>query len=150
MKLFCTIRQKIALLFLLSLLTGCGAALNPYHEDFNCRTDPHSGHCVDTPTAYEEAVANFDPDESDKPDKKSVTSTDSEPVQQNDIEEIRLQRLAELLEEPETPMITPPRIMRVLILPYRGKGDELFMARYTYLQVESAKWVLTGIDEGEE
>jgi conjugal transfer pilus assembly protein TraV len=138
MKLFCKVMQKVILLFLFSLLTGCGAALNPYHEDFNCRAEEDDSHCVDTQIAYEEAIAitDFDIDEGSS--------------QHKDIEEIRLQRLAELLEEPETPMIAPPRIMRVLILPYKGKGDELFMARYAYLQVESAKWVLTGIDEGGE
>lgn len=136
MKLFCAIRQKTALLFLLSLLTGCGAALNPYHENFNCRAEEDNSHCADTQTAYEEAIAITD------------LETDDGSSQHRNIEEIRLQRLAELLEEPETPMIMPPRIMRVLILPYKGQGDELFMARYAYLQVESAQWVLTGIDEG--
>ena len=46
-------------------------------------------------------------------------------------------------------MIAPPRVLRVLILPYKGSGD-LFMARYAYLQVEPANWVLTGVDEGLE
>jgi conjugal transfer pilus assembly protein TraV len=124
-------------ILLLLLLSGCGAALNPYHENFNCDAPDDAGKCVDTKTAYEEAVRT-----PQIPAQKSAAP-------EEDVEAARLSRLAELLKEPQTPMIEPPRILRVLILPYKGNGD-LFMARYAYLQVESAKWVLTGIDEGIE
>ena len=125
---------KIFILFLLYLLlTGCGAALNPYHENFNCQAPEESGHCVDTRTAYEEAIG-FNPPIEEKESSEKV------------VEAARLERVAQLLKEPQTPMIVPPRILRVLILPYKGNGD-LFMARYAYLQVEPARWVLTGIDE---
>jgi len=116
------------------LLTGCGAALNPYHENFNCKALEDSGHCVDTPSAYDEAVGI------NQLVKGEAANTEKQ------IDEARLERVAQLLNEPKTPMIVPPRILRVLILPYRG-NDDLFMARYAYLQVESARWVLTGVDE---
>jgi len=115
------------------LLTGCGSVLNPYHEDFNCQSRDAAGHCVDTPTAYAEAVAVHHP---------SIAETGTIERQ---IDEARLDKLALLLKEPQTPMIVPPRVLRVLILPYKGDGD-LFMARYAYLQVDSSRWVLTGID----
>jgi conjugal transfer pilus assembly protein TraV len=108
------------------LLTGCGAALNPYHENFNCQAPDDSGKCVDTKTAYAEAVGI---NQLVKGDKVNT---------EEDVEAARLSRLAELLKEPQTPMIAPPRILRVLIRPYKGNGD-LFMARYAYLQVESAR-----------
>jgi conjugal transfer pilus assembly protein TraV len=108
------------------LLTGCGAALNPYHENFNCQAPDDSGKCVDTKTAYADAVGI---NQLVKGDKVNT---------EEDVEAARLEKLAELLEEPQTPMIAPPRILRVLILPYKGNGD-LFMARYAYLQVESAR-----------
>ena len=119
---------------LLLLLSGCGAALNPYHENFNCQAPDDAGKCVDTPSAYEEA-AGINP---------LVKEEKANP--QRDVEAARLSRLTELLKEPRTPMIEPPRILRVLILPYKGDGD-LFMARYAYLQVESAQWLLSDIDE---
>jgi len=125
------------LLLLLLLLSGCGAALNPYHENFNCDAPDDAGKCVDTKTAYEEAV------------RIPQIPTQKSAAPEEDVEAARLSRLAELLKEPQTPIIEPPRILRVLILPYKGNGD-LFMARYAYLQVESAKWVLTSIDEGIE
>jgi conjugal transfer pilus assembly protein TraV len=125
-------RCGLFLLFL--LLSGCGAALNPYHENFNCQAPEDTGHCVDTPSAYDEAVGI------NQAVKGETVSTEKQ------IDAARLDRLAQLLKEPQAPMIVPPRILRVLILPYKG-GEDLFMARYAYLQVESAGWVLTGIDE---
>jgi len=125
---------RCGLFLLLLLLSGCGAALNPYHENFNCQAPEDNGHCVDTKTAYEEAVGiNHLVKGKEENTKKHV-------------DEARLEKLAELLKEPQTPIIVPPRILRVLILPYKG-NDDLFMARYAYLQVESARWVLTGISE---
>jgi len=51
-------------------------------------------------------------------------------------------RLTGLLEQPETPMVDPPRIMRVLILPYEDDSKVLYMPRYTYLKVEESRWVV--------
>lgn len=119
------------------LLTGCGAVLNPYHENFNCQAPEDAGHCVDTPSAYDEAVGI----------KRPLKAEEDNPEKQ--IESARFDRLAQLLKEPKTPMIVPPRILRVLILPYKG-GEDLFMTRYAYLQVDSARWVLTGIEEDVE
>lgn len=101
--------------------------INPYHENFNCRAPEDSGHCVDTPSAYDEAIG-----------LKQLAKGETANTEKQ-IDEARLERLAQLLKEPQAPMIVPPRIVRVLILPYKG-GEDLFMARYTYLQVESARW----------
>ena len=119
------------------LVSGCGATLNPYHENFNCQAPEDSGLCVDTPSAYKEAVGITQP----------VNGEAADPEKR--VDQVRLERLAQLLKEPQTPMVTPPRIVRVLILPYKGNGD-LFMARYAYLQVEPSGWVLPAVDEGME
>lgn len=137
MKLPRTFSCTMAPLLLLIALTGCGAALNPYNENFRCQAPEDSGQCVDTKTAYEEATG------------LGQASGGKPPKAEESAEAARLTRLAELLHEPQTPMIAPPRVLRVLILPYKGSGD-LFMARYAYLQVEPANWVLTGVDEGLE
>ena len=138
MPLFHRLPAHRALLLLPLLLAGCGAALNPYNENFRCQAPEDSGQCVDTKTAYEEAIGFGQQGSGGKPSKAEESA-----------EAARLTRLSELLREPQTPMIAPPRVLRVLILPYKGSGD-LFMARYAYLQVEPASWVLTGVDEGLE
>lgn len=128
---------NIFILYFTLLLSGCGAVLNPYHENFNCQAPEDAGHCLDTPSAYQEAIGI------------NHSFTTEHPAPEKQIEAARLDRVAQLLREPKTPMIVPPRILRVLILPYKG-GEDLFMTRYVYLQLESAKWVLTGIEEDAE
>ena len=134
MKFSHSLTHIITPLLLLIALTGCGAALNHYNENFRCQAPEDSGQCVDTKTAYEEATGF------------GQGSGGTQKKAEENAETARLTRLAELLHEPQTPMIAPPRVLRVLILPYKGSGD-LFMARYAYLQVEPANWVLTGVDE---
>ena len=51
-------------------------------------------------------------------------------------------KLSGLLEEPDTPVIAPPKVMRVLLLPYKGTDKELFMYRYAYFVVDDYSWVL--------
>jgi len=131
------ISQVFICLLLLVPLTGCGAALNPYHENFNCQAKSDDGRCVDTPTAYKEATSITELAASG-----SQTPKTSPP--ENDFQAIRLQRLAELLREPKAPLLEPPKVLRVLLLPYKGDGEELFMARYAYLKVDEAQWILTG------
>lgn len=55
-------------------------------------------------------------------------------------------KLNKMLREPKTPMITPPRIARLLILPYVDpKGEEFYFARYIYFMVDPPKWVFQNI-----
>lgn len=142
-------------------MTGCGtvgSALNPYKEDFRCKTPDDAGNCVDTKTAYDDAKGiislgnnkgkgknNADCVDCEKDgqqerknnwDKKSATSNTGEAAYQD----AQYQKLAELLEQPQTPIMKPPKLMRVLVLSYQGP-DELYMPRYTYMKVEEAKWV---------
>lgn len=144
MKYSSSITQLLALPFLLLTLAGCGAALNPYHEEFNCRTKADDGRCVDTPTAYREATSITELAAGGRKDNAPSFA-------EKDIEAIRLQRLSELLREPRAPILQPPKVLRVLILPYKGASEELFMARYAYLKVDEAQWLLTGVtlEEGE-
>jgi len=53
-------------------------------------------------------------------------------------------RLNSLIGQPETPMIAPPEVIRVLLLP-RVDGDDknqITMARFRYLIVKPSRWVL--------
>jgi conjugal transfer pilus assembly protein TraV len=51
-------------------------------------------------------------------------------------------KLAGLLAQPTTPVVAPPSVMRVLMLPYKGDENELFMLRYVYIIVDGPKWVM--------
>ena len=122
------------------LLSACAPAkdiINPYNENFKCQATDDEGKCIDTPTAYKEARYPEIADEKSGPADET----------QQTIQENRYRILAELLQEPKKPLLQPPKVLRVLLLPYRGEDDELFMTRYVYLKIEDAKWILTDLDE---
>jgi len=125
------------LLFIL-LLTGCGPVLNPYNESFKCRARDDAGECIDTPSAYQKARYPEQPTQSEFP----LVQTEQHQLQDN-----RYRLVSELLEEETKPLLQPPKILRVLLLPYKGEGEELFMSRYVYLKVEDSQWVLTDLTE---
>jgi len=139
MKLLCSS------LLLLSLLSGCGSVkdvVNPYEENFKCRAKDSEGKCVDTPTAYRDArypAATQEPGVTEGVGQLNISKLDA----QNS----RYKTLAGLLENPEAPMLNPPKILRVLVLPYKGDSNELFMTRFAYLEIEKAQWILTDIKE---
>ncbi len=137
--------KNILLLFSFFLLAGCGRILNPYEEHFKCKTPAEDGKCVDTPTAYLEArhpVEKSIATEGCK-DCEGTADFDRPPTPRQNIQDARYRILSDLLEEPDKPLLQPPKILRVLMLPYEGEQGELFMTRYVYIQVEDAKWLLT-------
>ncbi|OGT92504.1 MAG: hypothetical protein A2286_14630 [Gammaproteobacteria bacterium RIFOXYA12_FULL_61_12] len=136
----CNPLLALALLACAFFISGCGAALNPYHENFNCKAPAGDGRCLDTPDAYEEAV---NPPSKDKEGARQQASTSS----RHEVQETRYKLLSELLSEPKAPLLEPPKVLRVLLLPYRGANEELFMARHVYIKVEEARWVLTDLAE---
>ncbi|WP_163338749.1 TraV family lipoprotein [Desulfopila sp. IMCC35008] len=135
-------KQLITIVTLLAL-SACAPlekAVNPYEEDFKCRASDETGKCIDTPSAYKEARY---PNIEEPLQPGMPTPGFSEPDQ-------RYQMVTGLLEEPQKPILQPPKIMRVLLLPYEGEGGELFMTRYVYLKVEESDWILSDISETQE
>ena len=124
-------------LLILTVMAGCAPvknAVNPYEENFRCRARDSEGQCVDTPTAYRQARV---------PDPATETTS----AVQDEAQSERYRAISDLLAAPETPLLNPPKILRVLLLPYRGEANELFMSRYAYLEIEPAEWVLTEVRE---
>lgn len=143
----------LALGLILAAITtsGCAKALNPYNETFNCQAAADDGRCLDTPTAYHEAIANDD-DGFDAPVTANSNGTpNAQQAKQlsprQEAQAIRYRLLTDLLREPQTPLLEPPRVLRVLLLPYRGQDGELFLARHVFIKVDEASWVLTDLVE---
>ena len=131
-------RRILACLTVLALVSGCAGvkdAVNPYEENFRCKAKDSDGKCLDTPTAYKEARL--------PEGQRNENSNASQVEAQNR----RYKALTDLLEAPETPVLNPPKILRVLLLPYKGENNELFMTRYAYLEIEPSQWVLTEVSE---
>ena len=128
----------IACLAVLVLVSGCAGvkdAVNPYEENFRCKAKDSDGKCLDTPTAYREARL---------PDGQGNENSNASQIE---AQNSRYKALTDLLEAPETPVLNPPKILRVLLLPYKGENNELFMTRYAYLEIEPSQWVLTEVSE---
>lgn len=158
------LQNVILPLLLLVPLSGCGGLVgelvNPYEENFKCRTRDDAGKCIDTSSAYKEArfpgvdnasetsCTNVSGDTIPCPPaitpESGITKTN---INQLTAQNSRYKALTELMQEPDKPMLEPPRIMRVLMLPYKGENDELFMTRYVYLKLKESEWVLTDISE---
>jgi len=139
---------------LLSFSFGCSAILNPYASDFSC-AKMDNGKCVDLDTAYNESLDKTGKKNRNaikKPcdgatceDSNKITDTDGKDHQPTpDIlyqQELQ-KKLAGLLRLPTTPILAPPMVMRVLILPYKGEDDTLYMQRYVYFIVDGPKFVM--------
>ncbi len=126
---------------LLFLLTACGPlqeTVNPYNENFKCRARDDAGECIDTPTAYKKARY---PELAPGDEVEPATGITQE------IQDNRYRLVAGLLKEEKKPLLQPPKILRVLLLPYKGEDGELFMSRYVYVKIEDSKWILTDLAE---
>ena len=139
MKSKCSQFKLLLAIFLVAfLLPSCGKALNPYHDEFKCKAAEDGGKCFDTPTAYKDA--RYPTPEPGTPEA-SVSSAKAE------AQDSRYRTLTNLLDDPKAPVLQPPKILRVLLLPYKGEEGELFMTRYAYVEVHPADWILTEIKE---
>lgn len=119
--------KRLTILILAALtLSGC-AVLNPYEENFRC-PGGDSGKCIDVSGAYDEA--------------RGLTGQ-AAPPSNTDYEKALYGRVKDLLEAPTTPVVVPPKVMRVLMLPYEGEENELYMLRYAYIFLDRPRWVLT-------
>lgn len=161
-------RRSLLLLLTGVALSGCATMLNPYDEDYYCRATDEGGKCMDVLAAYTDAVVSSPEMErrlqappgrvaasppaavpatgasGAVPAPPQPPAADLTPREQ--YLSARDAKLADLLREPKTPLLAPPKLLRVLILPYKEKGDafdELFMYRYTYLKLENSDFVLT-------
>jgi conjugal transfer pilus assembly protein TraV len=134
-------------------LCGCSTLLNPYQSGFNC-PETENGKCVSVQTAYRESLNPLVKSEGESclDCGKSTPEEMAASPEEKGYRAALLNRITGLLKEPETPMVAPPRVMRVLLLPYKGDGGELFMPRYAYLFVDSPTWILDGylVEKGDD
>lgn len=143
------------------IMSGC-ALLNPYESSFSC-PETSNGKCVSVQTAYSESSTG--PGKAHEPaedharegcgsgndnggacteGKKEATlnPASKEDGSYNRYRSALFDRFSGLLKEPVTPVVAPPRTMRVLLLPYTGQDNEFYMLRYVYFFVDEARWLL--------
>ena len=141
----------VALMFaFLFLLGGCASVTNPYNSEFTC-PQAEKGKCVGIPQAYLESLKQSENSTELKDyyptleEKKEVTNQEI-PEEQKVYADALFNRVSRILKEPETPVLTVPKVVRVLILPYRGdNGKALYFSRYVYVITDEPKWVFDNL-----
>ena len=109
-------------LLLLVPLSGCGGLVgelvNPYKENFKCRTRDDAGKCIDTPSAYKDArfpdgvnasetsCTNASGDTIPCPPATTAESAKTN-INQLTAQNSRYKALTELMQEPDKPMLEP-------------------------------------------
>lgn len=173
--------RKAALLFSAFFLGGC-AFLNPYESDFSCpegnngkcvsvqqayedngsvptkaNTDvARKGNCtssyseIDGAVSLDAACSDTQPATNSTPAATMVLNPEDRNY--NRYRSALFEKFNGLLKEPVTPVVAPPKAMRVLLLPYTGQENEFYMLRYVYFFVDEPRWILgdSVLEEEEE
>ena len=153
--------SRLALLLIVLLVAGCGGVLNPYDSKLKC-PDPDFGVCTDVETAWKQSfkdrqelkrearirAAKQNHEKCPNGDCSKIdskTSNDSQNTKDINIYFASwLKETTKLLEQPQTPVIKPPRILYGLIFPYDGgHGDVLFMSQRVFIIAEPPRFVLS-------
>jgi conjugal transfer pilus assembly protein TraV len=142
------------------VLSGCSALVSPYSTTFQC-PDSDKGKCVSVQTAYDESIDD-NPlvkevtceacDEEKNAEKADGGKADTHAVNklEYDYQASLYKKLTSIIDAPETPMVIPPDVVRVLIPSYTGTDNELFSARYVYFFATEPKWSISATTESEE
>lgn len=140
---------RILILFIFSLfLSGC-STLNPYHSHFKC-PPTYNGKCVSLEKAYHESKTSTDGEpvnkkgKESKDDKNNLKEGNKPETESYTYRTELYKEISNLLKQPSTPFVVPPKVMRILILPYTTKDNTLEMSRYVYFFATPPKWVLSG------
>lgn len=151
-------------------MSGC-ALLNPYESSFSC-PESSKGKCVSVQSAYSESATGSSKRSEISADHKEencshedasagtcndgekgvkLTSASKEDSSYNHYRTALFNKFSGLLKEPVTPVVAPPKTMRVLLLPYTGEDNEFYMLRYVYFFVDEPRWLLGDtVSSGEE
>lgn len=150
-------RRVVSLIVLAAFFMGCASVLNPYESDFDC-PETGRGKCVSVRDAYGESLEKNpstggkkdagDTAKQKREDGKESGKPGPEEREITNYHASRYRELSGLLQEPVTPLVAPPKVMRVLLLPYTGDANELYMMRYIYFFVEGPKWILGNYPSG--
>lgn len=163
------------LLCLIFLSSGCSRLFNPYSSEFSC-PDPYKGTCQATKDSYKDSLSGADQQASEtfraqqasNPEPKpkrdgekdctkcsngtskgcnNCSAQPSKPSEEALYKKELFSKLTSLIEEPRTPIVVPPDVMRILLLGYTGDENELFSHRYIYIFTNEPRWIIDPSDE---
>lgn len=138
------------------LISGC-SALIPYPEEFMCEKTDNYGKCINVNEAYERALDGWTKEShisengsikkghTSEDVKNNETSINSESLNvsyRNSYKESEYREMKKLIDQPITPIIKPPKVIRTLIVAYPGNRDSLYSPRYIWHIVDTGNFVI--------
>jgi conjugal transfer pilus assembly protein TraV len=157
------IKRTILFLLLLFSLTACSAkTFNPYDDEFDCPAIDR-GKCISVDDAYRESYAEHDfPQQEISPSPETAEPDNGQydragedgkdlarhrQTARYDYQETLYKELSGMLKEEETPLVIPPKTMRVLLLSYTSQSNELYGDRFIYFFATEATWSISTAKE---
>jgi len=151
--------SKLALsLMIFFVCTSCSSVFNPYSSKFQC-PETYKGKCVSVKQAYDESfeenannpLVREDKGKKNKESKKKKAEKEkkSKNTPEYSYRKALYEKLSSLMREPTTPLVIPPKVMRVLILPYTEKGNNLLTQHYIYFFATEPRWAISSFKEKE-
>lgn len=138
-------------------ISAC-SLLAPFDSKFQCERNRDYGKCTDVKGAYNDALGNpEDPEHPiEEPGRKrsgrSRPEADPSPRFREDDAVARAninrykaaeyREMAGLIEQPVTPVVAPPKVLRTLVVAYATPEKTLFLPRYVYFFVSEGNFVM--------
>lgn len=127
-----------------------GCSIMPYENDYSCRIKDNFGKCMSIQQSYDGSKGqdlepgthnriSINGEKRNSRSSKSVATSSQDEYLQSLYSE-----MADLIHQPETPMVKPAKTIRTLILSYSGTTDKktLYMPRFVYSIVDDAEFIL--------
>ena len=168
--------RKILIVVIMGLLSGC-SIVNPYESESLCgRTD--YGRCMNLRQAYAESMQESDKGKGEEKTASGYVKKEylykkgggrlldhgsrkrliyryipvkivkKKETEKEKYRKEKYRTLRELISKTEKPLVAPPKILKVLILPYSTgeRSDTLNMQRVVFLKVEDSRWIFDPVE----
>ena len=141
-------------LFLTTTVFGACSLLAPYDQTFMCSSTDDYGRCIGVEQAYDEAIGGAAP-------APAVTATTLDPAERevgyapppatfgatldsarNSYKAAEYREMQKLIEQPVTPLVKPPKVLRTLIVAYPAGTTTLFSPRYIWYFANDGRFVI--------
>lgn len=154
--LSCSSFNRWAVLTIILFLTGCAGSevFNPYDDEFMC-PDVGYGKCATMDQAYQESYEVhaenemvLTPYKEEGAEEKEITDTEEGTEEKTENPEYKyrdrlFKKMTSVIEDSETPLLSPPKVARVLVLNYSDDEDTFYSSRHIYFIAKDPQWVLT-------
>lgn len=128
------------------VLSGC-ALFNPYDSKFMCSATDDYGRCVDVDGAYADAVAGRKNPPKHRAKEQAEGATPDESIAQeaaaySAYKDAEYREMRKLIDQPVTPLVKPPKVLRTLITAYPSSERTLYTPRYVFYFADEGQFVI--------